>query len=249
MNNAVYAATTGMLNRAKVLDATANNLANAGTAGFKRDQLITSTFNEQVLYRLEGSERNMVEIGADNHGAIMDELHTDASQGQLESTGRYLDFAIRGDGFFSVEDGAGAAGLTRNGSFHVRDDGFLVTASGEYVLGQRGRMQVGAGDITINEAGEVSAGGNYVDTLALVIPQDPNVLVKQADGTLNNPGGINAAGVRGVVMQGYLERSNVDMIEEMTAMMAASRAFQSCGQALRILDGIDQKTVNEIGRA
>lgn len=246
MNNAVYAATTGMLNRAKALDVTANNLANAGTAGFKRDQLITSTFNEQVLYRLEGG---LQEIGADNHGAIMDELHTDASQGLLDSTGRYLDLAIRGDGFFSVEDGAGAAGLTRNGSFRVSDGGFLVTASGAYVLGENGRMQVGAGDILVNEAGEVTAGGNYVDTLLLVLPQDPNVLQKQADGTLDNPGGVGGAAVRGTVMQGYLERANVDMIEEMTAMVSASRAFQSCGQVLRILDSVNQKTVNELGRA
>ncbi len=244
MNNAVYAATTGLLSRARALDVSANNLANAGTAGFKRDELLTATFNEQVMLRVEGS---MQEIGAGTHGSIGDAVYTDLAQGGLETTGRTLDFALLGDGFFAVQDGQGADGLTRNGSFLVNADGFLTTSTGAFVLGENGRLQLGAGEIAVSEAGEITVDGRNAGTLLIVVPQEPGDIAKQADGTFDRPGGNGE--FQGRILQGHLERANVDMVEEMSAMMEASRAFQSCGQVLRILDTVNQKTVNDVGRA
>lgn len=251
MNNAIYAATTGMLNRGRALDVTASNLANANTAGYKRDKVITSSFSERVAYRLDGTGSE--EIGGNTHGAIADEVITDYTQGVLDNTGRALDFAIVGDGLFSVETADGQEASTRDGSFEVDAEGYLRTATGGYVMGQGGRIQVGAGTVSIDSTGVVTSDGQTVDTLAILVPQQPEDgqgqaenLTKEAPNTLSRPGGEGT--FTGRIVQGKLERSNVDMVEEMSQMMAASRAFQSCAQAVRILDSISQKTVNEIGR-
>ncbi len=244
MNNAVYAATTGLLNRARALDVTGNNLANAGAAGFKRDELITSTFNEQVMLRIDGSAQ---EIGESTHGAIGDAIYTDLAQGALEATGRTLDLAIAGDGFFAVQDARGGGWLTRGGSLQVDADGFLTTSSGFFVLGQNGRIQLDAGEIAVSKTGEITVNGQNAGALLIVVPQNPDTLEKQANGLFTRPAANGE--FQGSILQGHLERANVDMAEEMAAMMEASRAFQSCGQVLRILDTVNQKTVNEIGRA
>ncbi len=244
MNNAVYAATTGLLNRSRALDVTANNLANAGTAGFKREELVTSTFGEHVMMRMDGGAQ---EIGASTHGAIGDEVYADLTQGALETTGRALDVAILGDGFFAVEDQQGADGLTRNGSFFIGNDGCLMTSGGAYVLGQGGRIQLDAGTVAISDTGAITVNGQDAGELLIVVPQEGDALVRQANGLFERPAGNGA--FQGRLLQGSLERANVDMVEEMANMMESSRAFQSCGQVLRILDQINQKTVNEVGRA
>jgi len=246
MNNAIYTATTGLMNHSRALDVTASNLANANTSGYKRDRLITSTFSESVAYRLE-QDGSRTELGTSNHGAIADTLYTDFSQGVVDDTGRALDFAIIGDGFFSIETAGGQQASTRDGSFQLDGEGYLRTMTGGYVMGQGGRIQVGAGAVSIDERGVVTAGGQMVDTLAILMP-DPenNNQTKQSENALSQPAGQGA--FTGRIASGKLERSNVDVGEEMAAMMAASRAFQTCAQAIKILDAINQKTVTEIGR-
>ena len=246
MNNAIYSATSGLLNRSRALDVTASNLANANTAGYKRDRLITSSFSERLAYRLDANGRQ-TEIGSETHGAIAEEVFTDFSQGVVDDTGRSLDFAIIGEGFFSIETAGGEEASTRDGSFQVDGEGYLRTATGGYVLGQGGRIEVGAGPVTIDANGVVTSGGQIVDTLAILVP-DPegNNQTKASNNALTPPDGQGA--FTGRIATGKLERSNVDVGDEMAAMMAASRAFQTCAQAVRILDSISQKTVNEIGR-
>ena len=246
MNNAIYSATSGLLNRSRALDVTASNLANANTAGYKRDRLITSSFSERLAYRLDANGRQ-TEIGSETHGAIAEEVFTDFSQGVVDDTGRALDFAIIGEGFFSIVTAGGEEASTRDGSFQVDGEGYLRTATGGYVMGQGGRIEVGAGPVTIDANGVVTSGGQIVDTLAILVP-DPegNNQTKASNNALTPQDGQGA--FIGRIATGKLERSNVDVGDEMAAMMAASRAFQTCAQAVRILDSISQKTVNEIGR-
>ncbi len=250
MNNAIYAATTGMINRSRALDVTATNLANASTSGYKRDRLITASFGERVAYRLAADGAR--EIGSDNHGAIAEEILTDYTQGVVETTGRALDFAIIGDGYFSIETAGGQEAATRDGSFEVDAEGYLRTAAGGYVMGQGGRIEVGAGAVTIDSNGVVYSDGQTVDTLAMLVSPPPEdgqaaeALAKEAPNALARPEG--EAAFAGQIVQGRLERSNVNMVEEMSQMMAASRAYQSCAQVVKILDSINQKTVTEIGR-
>ncbi len=129
MNNAIYSATSGLMNRSRALDVTAANLANANTAGYKRDRLVTSSFGERGAYRLQ-DDGSRTEIGGETHGAIVDEVFTDFTQGVVDNTGRALDFAIVGEGFFSIETAGGVEASTRDGSFQVDGEGFLRTATG-----------------------------------------------------------------------------------------------------------------------
>lgn len=248
MNNAIYAAATGMLTQSRVLDVTANNMANIDTAGYKRDRLVASTFNEHVVSRYENgaSQTSATEIGTQTHGAIPAEIVTDTSQGTLETTDRNLDFAIMGDGYFSVESEDGTAALTRNGRFHTDTEGYLRTESGDYVLGENGRIQLTGGDVSVSGDGSLFSNGENVGKLALIAPDEGAAATKTQDSLFAEQNGTGT--FAGRVRQGVIEKSNVDMVEEMTNMMQASRAFQSCAQAVKILDSISQKTSNEIGR-
>jgi flagellar basal-body rod protein FlgG len=243
MNNGIYSAATGMLSQGRALDVTASNLANINTAGYKRDRMIISTFGEQTVNRIEGGK---TEIGTHTHGATASEIVADPSQGVLEVTGRTLDFAILGEGYFSVETAAGEPAVTRDGRFHIDAEGYLRTASDGYVLGEGGRIQLPGGEITVGEGGALLSGGQQVGQLAITVPDAETAYTKLSDNSMAQPDG--AGTFEGRVVQGQLERSNVDMVEEMANMMEASRAFQSCAQAIKILDAASQKTVNEIGR-
>lgn len=243
MNNAIYSAATGMLSQGRALDVTASNLANINATGYKRDRMVISTFGMQTVNRIEGGK---TEIGTHTHGAIASEVVTDTSQGALEVTDRTLDFAILGEGCFSIETSAGEQAVTRDGSFHTDAEGYLRTASDGYVLGGNGRIQLPNGEITVGEDGTLFGDGQTVDRLALVVADGEAQYTKRSDNLMEQQD--NAGTFEGCIVQGQLERSNVDMVEEMTAMMTASRAFQSCAQAIKILDTVSQKTVNEIGR-
>jgi flagellar basal-body rod protein FlgF len=244
MDNAVYAATTGMLNRAKALDITGNNIANVNTAGYKQQQLTTRTFGEYVTYRV--SAEGKTPIGQGTHGCIADSIYSDISQGTFQQTGRSLDLAIAGDGFFVTEDQNGNRRLTRDGNFYIDGEGYLTAASGAYVVGQNGTINLGASAaLTVGADGTLSADGQYLDRLSIVVPDNAGGLAKQADGTYTYAGGTGA--FTGNILQGSLELSNVDMTEQMATMIEESRSFQSLSQIVRILDTVNQKAVNEIG--
>lgn len=244
MDNAVYATATGMINRARALDITGNNIANAQTPGYKQESLVTKTFGEYITYRI--SDKGKTEIGTTTHGCAADSVYTDTSRGQIVKTGRSLDLVIEGNGFFRIAYENGNTGLTRNGSFHVDQQGYLTTSAGAYVMGTNGRINLGTAEsVIVGENGAVSVGGRFVDTLEIITPADPATLEKQAEGIFSDTGGNTGEAAR--VLQGSLELSNVDLTQEMMAMIEESRAFQTCGQVMKILDSINQKTVNEIG--
>lgn len=244
MNNTIYAATTGMLTRQKAMDITSNNLSNTETAGYKCSDLVLTSFGEYMTYKFENGKA--VEIGTKTHGVVTGNVYNDFEQGPLYSTNRTLDFALNGNGFFTVSDANGVSTLTRDGRFNIDDNGFLVDALGSFVMGQKGTMNLGnAKDISVSEAGVISSGGNAIDSFLITVPQDTATIVKLANGQLTNPGG--GLEFMGKIIQGSLEKSNVNLIEEMAAMIEDSRAFQSCSQIIKMADQIMQKTVNEIG--
>lgn len=244
MDNGLYAATTGMLTRSRAIDVTANNMANAGTAGFKKDGVATEEFGAYLTYRLSGGQS--VPIGTITRGSNISEVYTRSGQGALETTGKNLDLAILGEGYFTLQREDGSTVLTRNGAFMIDDQGYLADAEGNLVLGQNGPIQVGGAQFTVYANGAVENAGGYIGTLRITVPQDPAALTKLSDSLYVNGGGEQP--FSGQIYQGRLERSNVDVTEEMAAMIESSRAYQSCSQIVRMLDQIYQKTVNEVGR-
>jgi flagellar basal-body rod protein FlgG len=171
----------------------------------------------------------------------------DFTQGAFQTTGSKTNFALQGDGFFTVQTAAGPA-YTRDGAFAVSPDGYLATLSGNKVLGNAGPIKVGKGDISVNDSGIVSQNGATLDTLKIARFANQGALTK-IGGNLFSAGGAVPTVAKGtVVRQGYLEASNVNSVSEMVSMISAYRTFEASSKAVQAADSTLDKCVNEVGR-
>jgi flagellar basal-body rod protein FlgF len=243
MDNTIYSAATGMLARQKSMNITGNNLANLETHGFKRSEAMYDTFGNYLAYKKDGATK---EVGDSGRGVIINNIYTSFEQGPITSTGDALDFALDGYGFFTVSSVDGQNMLTRDGKFAVDTDGYLKDLYGNFVLGQNGQIFVGNNNVTVNEQGNIFIGGNAVDSFLITVPNNLEGMEMLSNGLLSYNGGAEA--FTGKVLQGCLEKSNVSLIDEMTAMLADSRAFQACSQLIKAEDDLNKKSVTEIAR-
>lgn len=247
MLRGLYSAATGMEVQREKMNVLTNNISNVDTAGYKKDTLVSSSFADVLLERQ--SDPNVVnqftEVGPYNFGTHVDEVVTDFAQGTPEETGKNTDLALAGDGFFVVQTAAGER-YTRDGSFTVDADGYLVTGDGDYVQGSRGRIQVGDGEFQVSGTGAVTAGGKTVDTLRLVRFADSGSLRKQG-GSLYDAGGGAAESADCRVLQGYRETSNVSVADEMVNMMSVYRAYEANQKILTMTDQTLGLAVNDLG--
>jgi flagellar basal body rod protein FlgG len=222
MSNVVSSIARYLSNDVQALDVVSQNVANMRTNGYRTERLKTD-------FRT---------------GTIDPALNLDLTDGNLEMTGRPLDVAIQGSGFFVVDVG-GQAMLTRNGQFHIDADRQLVDASGHPVLGQAGPIQLTHERVHINPAGEILEGGKSIDSLQIMAIADPSDLHVAGGGLYTyagRPGTWN-----GSIHQGALERSNVDGGTEMVRLMELTRHAQSVQRALQAYDQAMQFGINHIG--
>lgn len=244
-----YSAGTGMLVQRDRMEVVANNLINVDTTGYKSDVLLSSTFRDMILERYHdadaaaGSRR----VGTLGTGTHIEEVHTSFLQGGIDDTGRSCDFALDGDGFFTVVTPQGER-YTRDGSFSVSDGGYLITAEGYYVQGQMGRIYVGNDSFTTDDQGNIFIDGALADRFRLVFFADIAALRKEGSNLFSNSGTQMQLSQDTKVMQNALETSNVDSAEEITRMLAVSRAYQSNQKVLTMVDECLGKAVNEVGK-
>ena len=248
-----YTLASGMLTQQRMLDTISNNIANIKTPGYKKQLLTSSTFDQQLMSRIEANGNKI--LGKGSIVRYVDKLNIDYSQSSVTDTQIPFDIALVGDGFFQIEaEGMEKPLLTRNGEFSVDAEGYLVLPSSGRVLGEGGPIQVGGGNFTVDEDGNVFVGGedSPIDKLSVAYPVDTANLTIYSQGVFidNNPD--NSADEEAIhstsFLQGKLESSNVDMSEETTSLMEASRTFQTYSQAIKIIDKINSKSVTEIGR-
>ncbi|WP_339884598.1 flagellar basal-body rod protein FlgG [Vreelandella maris] len=251
MIKSLWTAKTGLESQQTKLDVISNNLANVSTNGFKRSRPVF----EDLLYqnmRQPGAQNNIqdrlpsgMQIGTGVRAVATERLHT---QGGLEQTENSRDLAINGEGFFQVLMPDGTTAYTRDGSFQLNQNGQMVTANGYPVepaiflppnslsvnVGEDGTVSVSqpgvaidneVGQITvstfINPAGLQSIGGNlYLETGASGAPNE-------------NMPGMNGAGR---LFQGYVETSNVNVVEEMVNMIQTQRAYEINSKAVSTSD-------------
>lgn len=264
----VYTALSGALAQSLKLDTIANNLANVNTPAFKRDQQLFNeylTANEkppeviqvprvpasiESFYDMQGGDKSFV----DSKGTF-----TDFSQGGLKPTGNTLDVAIDGKGFFEVATPNGVK-LTRAGNFTLDGNGQLVTKDGMPVLrnGEPGADPAsrtirldGNGAVTINDSGDVVQGTEIVGRLSLVEVKNPESLQKTGNslyGFKQNmaPEMQNVANPS--LKQGFVETSNVNIVQEMTDMIQTNRVFESTQKAIGAYDSMSDKLVNVVGK-
>ncbi|HAN43769.1 MAG TPA: hypothetical protein DCP97_00105 [Ruminococcaceae bacterium] len=251
MNRGFYTAGSGILTQQRMLNVMSNNVANVRTPGFKKGTTVSTTFEQELLVRLEDGKHPLGASAA--IVSLPDEVITNYSQGQYDQTDRSLDAAIQGDGFFTLQNPTNPDQqlLTRNGQFDIDDEGYLVLPSGGRVLGVTGEIMVGQDDFDITETGDVYVNGDLVDKLLIQTPENHNNLIKYGEGLyIDTKPETTIQGIpkTTLIKQGYLERSNVDMSEEMTRMIAAQRQFQACSQVVRMIDQTNQKAVSELGK-
>ena len=229
MSNPYNDTYTALDARMRIVDTIANNLANANTNGFKRD----------FGYILEG--------------AIRSEAATqlDLSPGQIFSTGNELDVAINGPGFFVIDTPNGPR-YTRAGNFALNTSGELVTKDGLKVLStSNSPISIGEGKVEIRDGGVVTVDGNEVGSLKIVTFDDVRGIQKEGLSRFawkGSPGGIQTVSDP-AVQGGYLERSNVNAIDEMVHLMSAYREFEAVQRGLKtLMTDMDGKLIQELGR-
>jgi flagellar basal-body rod protein FlgG len=264
----VYSALSGAMAQSLKLDTIANNLANVNTPSFKRDQQIFNeylTANEkppaviqvprvpasiESFYDMQGGDKSFV----DTKGTF-----TDFSQGGLKPTGNTLDVAIDGKGFFEVATPSGVK-LTRAGNFTLDGNGQLVTKDGFPVLkksepgaepASRTMRFDSSGPITISDNGDVMQGTEMVGKLSLVDVKNPDSLLKTGNSlygfkTNMAPEMVDIANPS--LKQGFIETSNVNIVQEMTDMIQTNRVFESTQKAMSAYDGMAEKLVNVVGK-
>lgn len=260
----LYMAEGAMLTQQVRMELIGNNLANQQTPGYKRDDGIQTSFAEWLLYARnivpgnEGSartgrlqERTSMPVGTMPHNVAIDESYTLMRNGNLQQTGRSLDFALMGNGFFQVQAGDRILN-TRNGHFFLNADGYLVNAEGHMVLGENGFIRLVQDgsvildrDLFVSEDGSIFVDGGLVDQLRMVA-FDPEANYTKVGENYFLPVDTDAElDVR--VFHRFLESSNVDLVKEMVTLMEIKRNFESAQRVMITYDGILDKAANELG--
>jgi flagellar basal-body rod protein FlgF len=229
MSDSFTAAYSALEARMKMVDVIANNLANANTTGFKRD-----------FGRILESEQ-----GFDVGTAV------DLSAGDLIATKNDLDVAISGAGFFAVQTPQGVR-YTRAGTFSLNDKGDLVTKDGMPVLSTSDSpINIGEGDIFIQDNGAVTVDGNEIATLKIVNFKKTDML--QKEGLHRFVWNGDAKDIETVpepkVKSGHLEHSNVNAVDEMVHLMAAYRDFESVQRTVKtLMTDMNTRLIQELGK-
>ncbi len=238
MDNASYTTLTRQSGLMREMQTLANNIANASTTGFRAEEVM---FSEHV--KSLGPGATSLSMAS---AAVRDTVMT---QGTLSQTGGTFDLAIEGEGFFLIETPNGQR-LTRAGSFTPNQNGDLVTADGYPVLDAGGApvfVPQGLGTVGIGADGTISAGGQPIGQIGLVIPVDPNTMVRESGVMFDAQGGFDAA-PDGRMLQGFLEDSNVNPILQVSRMIEVQRAYE-LGQSF--LDKEDERirsVIKSMGR-
>jgi flagellar basal-body rod protein FlgF len=224
MDRGLYIAASGMLAEQIRQDQIANDLANASTPGYKGDRTAQRSFGELLL----ASSATGAAVGRQSTAVQVDSIETDFSPKPARETGEALDFAITGEGFFSVQTDQGVR-YTRNGQFALDPQGRLVTAQGDPVLDAAGRA-IAATD------GKVDP--RRIGVVALTNPR------KEGDSLVS---GTAAGAAAGTVRSGALEGSGADAARSMVDMIASMRAFEAGQKVIQAIDDTLGQAASKVG--
>jgi flagellar basal body rod protein FlgG len=221
MDTGIFHATTAMRSGEQRLESIAHNIANVSTRGYKRETSFAHAFEAS---RARGS---FVVTGG----------RPDLSQGQLETTGNPLDLALEGEGWFAVETPRGRE-YTRDGSFRLDERGALLTQDGQPVAwrGSRGVLRPAGESVVIEADGRVRQGGSVLGQLEVVdLPKEAR-LAQTSQGRWIVEVGARETPSKAVVRQAAIERSNVDAMDELVALITIQRSFESAATAVRTIE-------------
>jgi len=239
MAGTIYVALSGMRTRMAHLDRVAADIANEATAGYK------------------GERAGTLAVERPSFGAILDSAvdtvssapSVDFRPGVILPTGRDLDVALDGKGFFVVQTPAGPR-YTRNGAFTRSADGTLVTLDNMPVLGQAGPIKVGDGPLTVRTDGTISVNRAAVGRLQVVDFADYANLAREDGGRFRAPAETPPVPQPNTsVRNGALEQSNVSVTQRMASLIEVSRSFEALQRGISLMSNdIDARAISELGR-
>lgn len=236
-----YTGASGMNAQQNRLDAISNNLSNVDTAGYKKDISISKSFPELLLRRTNldgvyqtpfGSAEAAPIIGKLGLGVETNENYTDFTQGSFRETNQKTDVAFGGKGFFSVETPYGER-YTRDGNFILGKEGILETKEGFPVLGENGYIRLENDRFTVNEDGTIYSEENELIDRFKVVRFENERYLKKIGGNLFSSNDISGSAhiaegfERPRFLQGYMETSNVNVVNEMVQMIEVNRAYEA----------------------
>lgn len=264
MISTLWTAATGMKTQQTNIDVTSNNLANVNTGGFKKTKVNFS----DLMYRQmrepgdQNEQGGQVAVGVElGHGSKVASTQKIFTAGNIQETGNPLDLLIEGEGFFRIEKPDGSYAYTKNGSFNRDSEGNIVTSEGYLLDSDVDEIPEDTTNISITADGQVNA----------EIAGDSGDIEELGEITLYrfaNPAGLNSAGNNlfeetpatgdpqegtpgedgfGTLSQGFLEMSNVKVVEEMVNMISAQRAYDVNSKAIQSADEM-LKTANQLKR-
>lgn len=246
MIRGLYVSAAGMLSHSLRHEINSVNLANLNTPGYKARRPALGEFGQLLLHRLDGSA---VPVGVVGLGPAVAAVDNDVTQGALRETGRPLDLALEGPGFFVVLTPEGAR-YTRAGDFRRAADGTLVTAEGYIVLGEAGPLRVDDEPVTVEPDGTVYSGTRRAGRLQVITFPVPEKAQRDAAGTFipttESGPPVPAAGYR--VRQGFLEEANVDAVRAAVEMIDAFRAYEASQRAIQVHSETLRLAATELAR-
>ncbi len=239
MAGGAYAALSGLRTRIDQLDRLAADIANVNTAGYKSERVATV---EARRPDFSAVLQSAVDVAA-APGLL------DFRNGSIQTTGRDLDFALEGRGFFVVDTAAGPR-YTRNGQFSRRADGVLTTAGGDVVAGDSGPIRLAdEGALSIEADGTVRSGQTVAGKLRLVDFDDYNTLTREDGGRFHAGAATPRAAADVRVRAGSLEQSNVQLVERMAQLTEVGRSFEALQRGISVLmNDVDGRAISELGR-
>ena len=251
MLRGIYTSVSSMLTLEQKQNVTSNNIANANTNGYKKEQLLSKSFEEVMVSNKDNYKNGKnykQELGTMSFGVRVDETVTNHEQGGLKETNKSTDFALEGKGFFVVSDIEGNQYYTRDGAFKVNEDGLLITQTGYAVVGNNGEpINVGDSEFKVSPYGEIVVDGQIQNKFALVDFVDYETIDKVGN---NLYAGGNPLPVSNntLIKQGYIENSNIDITSETIDMMSTLKEFEANQKVIQTLDELLGRAASEIGR-
>ncbi len=245
----LYSAASGMMSIEARQDVIANNIANAATTGFKRQNPIVIGFDEIFSRKLVSPTRFDLE-DAPGGGLKPLQTYTDLSQGVTASNGNPQNVALNGPGYFSVTTPDGER-FTRDGTFKVSAQGQLVTASGHLVSGEGGGpIDVSGGEFAITKTGDVTVNGLPVGRLEIIEFAEPRGLQRDGSNLYSASDDVLAASSPAsetTLTVGAVELSNVKMPVEMAQMLLGLRAYSANQQVIDTMNQSMSRLIDQVG--